>query len=193
LRTLPTVRILVVVHTLGDIAKALNRPVTQLVAWQRRFALPLCAGAGYAEAYLGFLQRVSTLRTLNVSDELVDKLWQLERKLLTLLHVDSTGSPTWFLDSCGQTSHPERRLLLSNHDMGRTLDARTLQLGLNFAEQPSELFPGAAMGEDALRVLREYLQSHERAREAVQRELPNVREAARWAGKWKGKAKAREG
>lgn len=188
MRTLPAVCILAVVHTLGDMAKALNRPTTQLVAWQRRFALPVCAGAGYAEAYLAFLQRVGTLRTLNVSDDLVDKLWQLEKKLLTLLHVDSTGSPTWFLDSCGQTSHPERRLLLSNHDLGRTLDARTLQLGLNFAARPSELFPGAAMGEDALRVLREYLECHERAREAVQRELPHVREAVRWAGKWKGQA-----
>lgn len=180
---------LLVVQTLGDIAKALNRPTTQLTSWQRRFGLPVCTGAGYSPAYLAFLQRVSTLRTLNVSDDLVDKLWQLEKKLLTLLHVDSTGSATWFLDSCGQTSHPERRLLLSNHDLGRTLDSRTLQLGLNFAAQPAELFSGPAMGEDALRVLREYLEVHERAREAVHRELPNVREAARWAGNWKrGKA-----
>lgn len=170
-------------------AKALNRPVTQLAAWQRRFGLSACAGATYSAAYLAFLGRVSALRSLNVSDDALDTLWLLEKKLLVLLHVDSTGSPTWFLDSCGQVNHPERRLLLSNHDMGIALDARTLQLGLNFTAAPSELFPGPEMGEDALRVLKEYVQRHERVREAVQGELPHVREAVRWAGKWRSKAK----
>ncbi|MEQ2009178.1 MAG: hypothetical protein ABMA26_20540, partial [Limisphaerales bacterium] len=164
------------------------RPVTQLAAWQRRFGLPASTGAGYSEAYLAFLRRVSALRSLNVSDDALDALWLLEKKLLVLLHVDSTGSPTWFLDSCGLASHAERRLLLSNHDMGIALNARSLQLGLNFTARPSELFPGPEMGEDALRVLKEYFQKHERVREAVQGELPHVREVVRWAGKWRRKA-----
>ncbi len=176
-------------HTLGDMAKALNRPVTQIAAWQRRFGLPAGAGAAYSEACLAFLRRVSALRSLNVSDDAVDTLWLLEKKLLVLLHVDTTGSPTWFLDSCGLAGHPERRLLLSNHDMGIALDSQILQLGLNFTAAPRELFAGPEMGEDALRVLKEYVQKHERVREAVQGELPHMREAVRWAGKWRRSAK----
>jgi hypothetical protein len=37
---------------------------------------------------------------------------------LILLHADSTGSPTWFLDSCGATTSPKHRLLLTHHDVG---------------------------------------------------------------------------
>jgi hypothetical protein len=30
----------------------------------------------------------------------------------------ATGSPTWFLDSCGATTSPKRRLLLTNYELG---------------------------------------------------------------------------
>ena len=59
---------------------------------------------------------------------------------LQLLHVDSTGSRTWFLDSCGVTTHPERRLLLTNHDLGVPLTGGEVQTGLNFADSCPELF-----------------------------------------------------
>ena len=67
------------------------------------------------------------------------------------------GSPPWFLAACGRTTHPRRRLLLTNHDLGVDLPSGTLQLGLNFATELPELFAGRAMGEDALRVLGDYL------------------------------------
>ena len=41
--------------------------------------------------------KVVFLLMLNVSEESLLNLWHLEKKLLQLLHVDSTGSPTWFL------------------------------------------------------------------------------------------------
>ncbi len=72
---------------------------------QARFELPTFEGAGYSEAYLEFLRGIISLRVLNVSEESLRDLWRLEIKLLQLLHVDSTGSKTWFLDSCGQTGH----------------------------------------------------------------------------------------
>lgn len=168
-------------HTLGDMAKALNRSTVYLHGLQTRFELPVGEGAAYSDAYLAFLRAVVALRTLNVSEEALIDLWHLEKKLLQLLHVDSTGSKTWFLDACGATTHPQRRLLLTNYDLGVEVPAKTLQLGLNFAAALPELFAGKAMGEDALRVLNEYLKLYARIRATIEAELPQVRAAVRWA------------
>jgi len=168
-------------HTLGDMAKALNRSAVYLHGVQARFELPTMVGPGYPEAYLSFLRTVIFLRMLNVSEESLRDLWHIERKLLQLLHVDSTGSSTWFLDSCGASTHPERRLLLTNHDMGVDLPSRTLQLGLNFATDLPELFAGKEMGEDALRVLGDYLKLQTRIQADVTAEVPLVRAATRWS------------
>ena len=78
-------------NTLGDMAKALNRSPVYLHGLQARFELPVCEGAGYSSAYLEFLQTVVFLRVLNVSESSLRDLWHLEKKLLQLLHVDSTG------------------------------------------------------------------------------------------------------
>jgi hypothetical protein len=168
-------------HTLGDMAKALNRSAVYLHGVQARFELPTMVDSGYPEAYLRFLRTVVFLRMLNVSEESLRDLWHIERKLLQLLHVDSTGSPTWFLDACGQTAHPARRLLLTNHDMGVDLPSRMLQLGLNFAADLPELFAGKEMGEDALRVLGDYLKLQTRIQADVTAEVPLVRAATRWS------------
>ena len=87
-------------HTLGDMAKNLKRATVYLRGLQERFALPIMSGAGYSNAYLAFLRTVIYLRVLNISEESILALWHLEKKLLQLVHVDSTGSPTWFLDVC---------------------------------------------------------------------------------------------
>lgn len=168
-------------HTLGDMAKALNRSAVYLHGLQARFELPTMVGSGYPEAYLSFLRTVVFLRMLNVSGESLRDLWHIERKLLQLLHVDSSGSSTWFLDACGQTTHPSRRLLLTNHDMGVALPSRTLQLSLNFAADLPELFVGKEMGEDALRVLGDYLKLQTRIQTDVTAEVPLLRAATRWS------------
>jgi hypothetical protein len=167
-------------HSFGDMAKALNRSPVYLSGLQKRFELPTFEGAAYSNAYVTFLRNVIALRTFNISEETLLDLWQLEKKLLQLLHVDSTGSPTWFLDSCGAITRRDRRLLLSNYDLGIALDAQALQPGLNFAETPAELFAGTEMGEDALRVLNAYLPEHHRIRAALADELPHVRTATHW-------------
>ena len=147
-------------HTLGDIAKSLNRSALYLTGLQNRFKLPATKGPGYSDAYLAFLRTVVHLRILSISEKSLLELWQFEKKLLQLLHVDSTGSPTWFLDSCGQTGCPRQRLLLSNYDLGAELPTGGLQLGLNFTEALPELFAGKDMGEDTLRVLSDYLKRY---------------------------------
>jgi hypothetical protein len=168
-------------HTLSDISSILNRPVVYLSGLQTRFELPLFPGAGYLDTYVAFLRAIVFLRTLNVSEESLRELWGFEKKLLQLLHVDSTGSRTWFLDSCGATTFPERRLLLTNHDMGMPVSETEIQTGLNFAASAPELFSGPEMGEDALRVLRECLKLRACILKSVSAELPHVRNAVKWA------------
>ena len=72
-------------------------------------------------------------------------------------------------------------MLLTNHDLGVAVPARELQLGLNFASQPPELFDGKEMGEDALRALNKYIPEHNRILAALAAELPHVRTATKWA------------
>ena len=80
----------------------------------------------------------------------------MQRRTLTL-HVDSTGSTIWFLDSGGHTTHRERRLLLSNFNLRIPADtAAAVQAGLDFNDRLPERFVGREMGEDALRVLDGY-------------------------------------
>ena len=162
-------------------AKALNRSPVYLHGLQTRFDLPVFKGAGYLAPYLAFLCAVVYLRVLNVSEELLRELWCLEKKLLRLLHMDSADSKTWFLDSCGQTKHSRRRLLVSNSDLGVELPSRTLQPALNFATKEPELFAGREMGENALRVLEKYLKLYARIQVDLAAEVPLVRSAARWA------------
>lgn len=163
-------------------AKALNRPAVALHGLQARFELPAFERAGYSDAYLAFLRSVVFLRMLNVSEESLLKLY-LEKKLLTLLYVDSMGSPTWFLDACGPTNKPRHRLLLTNFNMGFELKSHAVQLGLDFSHAAPELFEGKEMGEDALRVLAQYLKLFTRIQADIATEIPLLQKATRWGGR----------
>lgn len=167
-------------HTLGDMAKALNRTGAYLHGIQARFDLPVFEGASYSDAYFAFLKNVVYLRILNVSEESLRDLWRVEKKLLQLLHLDSPNSRTWFLDNCGQTTRRHRRLLLSNADIGVTLPSETVQLGLNFKSELPEFFDGREMGEDVIRVLKKYLGLYGRILGQIQNEVPVIRDAVRF-------------
>ena len=168
-------------HTFADLAKALNRSTVYLSGLQSRFELPTFDGPGYSEAFLAFLQTLVHLRTLSITEETLRDLWRIEKKLLVLLHADSTGSPTWFLDSCGATTSPKRRLLLTNYELGAEVHGKGVQLGLNFADTAPELFAGQEMGEDALRVLNDYRKLYARIIADVKVEVPHVRAAVAWS------------
>jgi hypothetical protein len=168
-------------HTFADLAKALNRSTVYLSGLQSRFELPVIEGAGYSEAYLAFLQTVVHLRTLSITEETLRDLWHIEKKLMVLLHADSTGSPTWFLDSCGATTSPKRRLLMTNYELGAEMHGKGVQLGLNFSHAAPELFAGQEMGEDALRVLNDYRKLHARITADAKAELPQLRAAVAWS------------
>ncbi len=167
--------------TLSEMAASLHRSPLYVSSLQKRFELPVFSGAAYSPAYVAFLRGLIALRTVDVAEDTLRELWLLEKKLLQLLHVDTTGSPTWFLDSCGQTTEMKRRLLLTNHDLGVEIHTRMLQPDLNFAVSAPELFAGPEMGEDALRVLGEYLKLHERIAAEVQAGRPRLRDALEWS------------
>jgi hypothetical protein len=67
--------------------------------------------------------------------------------------------------------------------MGVELKFQVVQLGLNFSEAVPELFAGNEMGEDALRVLDQYLKLFSRIRAEVIDEIPLLRDATRWAAR----------
>lgn len=167
--------------TLSEVAKDLNRPVVYLRGLQNRFDLPVLEGAAYSPAYQAFFHMLVHLRAFSISEDTLQHMWHIEKKLLQLLHADSTGSPTWFLDSCGQSSHRKRRLLLTNHDCGVEVSAKVLQLGLNFDDAPRELFAGAEMGEDAMKILNEYLKIYGRIGSDIKAELQIINDAIRWS------------
>ena len=76
---------------------------------------------------------------------------------------------------------PDRRLLLSNADLGVPLMAQDVQAGLDFQSRPRELFEGRAMGEDALRILSKYRDLLQQVMEIVGREKQVLAASLQWA------------
>lgn len=167
--------------SLADLSKALNRPAVYISGLQTRFELPQLHSIADSKAVLEFLRGIIALRAFNVPEESLRDLWRLEKKLLQLVHADSAGSPTWYLDACGQGADRRRRLLLSNYDVGMDLTAGALQLGLDFASRPTELFAGKEMGEDAMRVLAQCVAINQKIFRQIKSELPGIRSAINWA------------
>ena len=56
----------------------------------------------------------------------------------------------------------------------------SLQLGLNFSSQLPEFFAGREMGEDALRIMGQYLKRRAHIQAELSAEIPHVRSATAW-------------
>jgi len=190
-----------------EIAEKLGRPVVWIAGVQKRFGLPVLES--YSEGYEAFLRKIVHLRVLGVSEESLREFWAVERKLIEVLHLDPLSSPTWMVDACAlmslcsrkavpplrgclrQSSAPlpkrlgshdlNRRLLLSNIDLGFPLPATDLQIGLNFAASSPELFAGRDMGEDALRLISDYRTRLAGIRLSVGSELFVLKATIKWA------------
>ena len=167
--------------TLGEMAKALNRPSVYFSGLQKRFDLPVLEGASYSPAYFAFLRTIVHLRILGIPEADLLDLWKVEKHLLQLLHLDTgTGSPTWFLDECGKAKHIERRLLLTYHDLGPEFTRRILQPHLDFSAAPHALFSSKEVGDDILRVLNTYQHLYSKIQESAAEEAQQLRNALRW-------------
>ena len=164
---------------LNIVAEGLGRAVVWVAGVQKRFGLPVLEM--YPEGYEAFLRKIVHLRVLGVSEETLREFWAVERKLIEVLHLDPRDSPTWMVDACAYASDPDRRLLLSNIDLGFPLPATDLQIGLNFAASSSELFAGRDMGEDAMRLISDYRTRLAVIRLAMGSELSVLKGAIKWA------------
>ena len=163
---------------LKQIAEGLGRPVVWVTGVQKRFGLPVLES--YPEGYESFLRKILHLRVLGVSEETLREFWAVERKLIEVLHLDPQSSPTWMVDACAFPADPDRRLLLSNIDLGSPLLATEVQIGLNFAASTPELFAGKEMGEDALRLFSDYRTRLAAIRSTVATELTVLKGAINW-------------
>jgi len=161
-----------------EIAEKLGRPVVWIAGVQKRFGLPVLES--YSEGYESFLRKVIHLRVLGVSEESLREFWAVERKLIEVLHLDPQSSPTWIVDACAFPSDPDRRLLLSNIDLGFPLPATDLQIGLDFSISSQDLFAGKDMGEDALKLLQDYRTRFAAIRLSVGSESKILRDALKW-------------
>jgi len=162
-----------------ELSERLGRPGPWISRMRKRFGLPVLED--YPECYDAFLRKVRDLRNLGVSEEKLGDLWDLERKLIDILHLDLGGGELSLIEGCSAEADPDRRLLLSNAELGVPLMARDLQAGLDFQLRPRELFEGRAMGEDALRILREYRGLLQEIRGTVSRESKVLKGSLQWA------------
>lgn len=166
--------------TLSELSEKLGRPALWISRMRKRFGLPVLQV--YPECYVAFLRKVRDLRNLGVSEEKLGELWDLERKLIEILHLDLGGGELSMIEGCSVEADPDRRLLLSNADLGVPLMARDVQAGLDFsAGRPRELFQGQDMGEDALRLLGEYRELLQEIGKTVIRESKVLKSSLRWA------------
>ena len=163
----------------SELSERLGRPALWISRMRKHFGLPVLED--YPECYEAFLRKVRDLRNLGISEEKLVNLWNLERKLIDILHLDLGDGNLSHIQGCSAEADPDRRLLLSNADLGVPLMARDLQTGLDFQALPKELFEGRSMGEDALRILREYRVLLQEIRGIVAREGKVLKNSLRWA------------
>jgi hypothetical protein len=161
-----------------ELKTSLGRPAVWISGVQKRFGLPVLES--YSEGYEAFLRKVVHLRVLGVREDSLREFWAVERKLIEVLHLDPQSSATWMVDACTVSADPERRLLLSNIDLGFNLPSTSIQIGLNFAASTPELFAGKEMGEDALRLIGDYRNRLAVIRLSVGSELSVLKGAIKW-------------
>jgi hypothetical protein len=172
---------------LSTLSSHCGRPVAALRTIQKTFALHIPADGVYSDAYCRFLEKIVALQALHVSRTALLEIFEKEKQILRLLHVDTlTSSPTWYLDDCVQPETKAAlttRLLLSGYDLGFQLDAPATQETLDFGSREKELFKGTEMGEDVRKLLADYLRLFTAIRQTVSTEIPVIRNALTWASK----------
>jgi hypothetical protein len=140
--------------TTAQLAERLCHPARWISRMRKKFGLPNLDL--YPRCYESFLRKIRDLRNLGISEEQLETLWEIEKKLIETLHLDLGSGELSLIEGCSTDIDPDRRLLLSNADLVVPLMARDVQAGLDFHSRPKELFGGREMGEDALLLLGEY-------------------------------------
>lgn len=136
----------------------------------------------FAATYRRFIQKLLWLEALHVPMQDVVDLFVLERKILTLMKVNTfTASPTWYLDYCTEALPSESRLLLTHFDLAEYVRPQGIQGTLDFSTETPELFTGAEMGEDLNRVLASYHALRGDLLGRIRTTIPSLEKALLWA------------
>ena len=137
---------------------------------------------GYSLEYLCFLEKIVAMRAFNIPLTRIVELFEIEKKILVLLHIDALcDSEPWYLGVSEPEHYTDRHLLLTGHDVGFTISDGAIQHNLDFGDKEAELFDGKEMGEDVRRVLHKYIQLLDETRNTVHKEQPILRNALDWA------------
>lgn len=140
---------------------------------------------GYSNSYRIFLETIIILRAFAVPMEDIIELFEAEKRILRFLRADTlTLSPTWYLDQCGRGNGGGNRLLLTNQDLGGSITDGGVQFHLDFRSAHGELFSGAEMGQDAVRVMAAYETRLQKVRDRVKTEEVVLRRALAWSARW---------
>ena len=170
--------------TFNEFCKAAGKPAPLIHSLQTNLDLYVPGKQdGYTEAYLIFMEKVVAMRTFSVPVDEIADLFRKEKKILELLHVDTiTDSPTWYLDACKrEDGRSDSRLLLTGHDLGFPIAAKTIQSNLDFGDRDPELFNSREMGEDVCKILRMYLKLLEKIKSRIRTEKPVIERALFWS------------
>ena len=175
-------------YTFSQVCKAAGKDPFYIKNIQRALDLPIPEkNESYSKSYVEFLTTIISLRAFSVPLKKITELFELEKKILVLLHVDAlTDSKTWYLDACGRNNnsgHPENQLLLTEYDLGFPVTAEHVQHNLDFGERDKELFKGIEMGEDVRNVLSKYLDMVHEIRKKMRQEEIVLVNALDWAEK----------
>ena len=171
-------------YSYNEMVETLAKPRMYVRSLQKKLDLYIPKGskARYSQAYVRFLQKVIALRTFSVSLEKIVDIFEMEKKILVLLHIDTlTDSPTWYLDACENDGTLEQALLLTGYNIGFPLTATAVQAHLNFGVKDAELFTNREMGVDIRDVLRKYTEKVEVIQAIVRKETPVLERALFWA------------
>ena len=168
-----------------DLCRSLGKDAFYVKNLQRQLDLYVPSdGQGYPESYVIFMEKVIALRAFHVPANEIEELFETEKKILHLLHVDSLSpSPTWYLDLCSSADLEAScgQLLLSGYKLGFAMDAGAIQHTLDFGGRDAELFKGSEMGEDVRRVLAKYVGLLDGVRGRIEKEKPILENALLWA------------
>jgi hypothetical protein len=171
--------------TFSRLARELGRSPFHLKRLIRQFDLylpPHTSDPVFSPAYTRFIQKLLWLEALHVPMQGVVDLFTLERKILTILRVHTlTSSPTWYLDYCTDAIPSESRLLLSHFNLSDYVQPQGIQGTLDFSNESPELFTGAEMGEDILKVLASYRELRGELLGRIRTTIPALEQALLWA------------
>ena len=176
-------------YKFSELCRLLGKSPLYIKNIQRQLKLHAPPTDSYTGAYLAFMEKIVALRTFDVSMTKIRDLFDAEKSVLRLLHIDSmSNSITWYLDACDAESNSDysprikkTRLLLTGCDLGFAVTGGPVQHNLDFGTRDAELFKGTEMGEDVGAALKKYSGRLNDIVTKVKKEKPILEDALKWA------------